>query len=159
MGHDLETCHRGSGAVWLRPVRRGPCGSTGLGRPARLRLPGTVETQEVRLSSRVGGRVAKVLVKESQLVEPGQTIVELEMPELDAQRAQLVAQKEAAEAVLARLEKGSRDEEKAAAKASLAAAAGAAGPDDQGLSHRGERAGPQRSAGASTRKCRTRWPS
>ena len=27
-----------------------------------LRLPGTVETQEVRLSSRVGGRVSKVLV-------------------------------------------------------------------------------------------------
>ena len=27
-----------------------------------------------------GGRVAKVLVSESQLIEPGQTIVELEMP-------------------------------------------------------------------------------
>ena len=87
-----------------------------------LRLPGTVETQEVRLSSRVGGRVSKVLVRESQTVEPDQPIVELAMPELDTQRAQLVAQKEAAEAVLARLEKGSRDEEKAAAQASLAAA-------------------------------------
>jgi multidrug resistance efflux pump len=87
-----------------------------------LRLPGTVETQEVRLSSRVGGRVEKVLVKESQLVEAGQPIVELAMPELDAQRAQLVAQKEAAKAVLAKLERGSREEEKAAAKAAVAAA-------------------------------------
>jgi multidrug resistance efflux pump len=84
-----------------------------------LRLPGTVETQEVRLSSRVGGRVAKVLVNEAQIVEPGQTVVELEMPELDAQRANLVAEKDAAEAVLTRLRNGPREEEKAAAKAAL----------------------------------------
>src|SRR5262245_56210969 len=45
------------------------------------------------------------------------------MPELDAQRAQLVAQKEAAEAVLERLENGARAEEKAAAKAAVDAAA------------------------------------
>src|SRR5438045_926892 len=92
-------------------------------RPKELRLPGTVEIQEVRLSSRVGGRVAKVLVSESQLIEPGQVIVELEMPELDAQRGQLVAQKEAAQAVLERLQNGPRPEEIAAAKGSLDAAA------------------------------------
>jgi len=90
--------------------------------PKERRFPGTVETQEVRLSSRVGGRVSKLLVSESQVIEPGQVIVDLEMPELDAQRGQLVAQKEAAEAVLRRLENGPRPEEKAAAKASLAAA-------------------------------------
>src|SRR6184192_1129371 len=91
--------------------------------PKEMLLPGTVETQEVRLSSRVGGRVAKVLVSESQIAEPGQTIVELEMPELDAQRGQLVAQKEAAAAVLMRLENGARLEEKAAAKAAVDSAA------------------------------------
>src|SRR5262245_52572738 len=85
--------------------------------PKELRLPGTVETQDVRLSSRVGGRVVKLLVNESQMVEPGQTIVKLEMPELDAQRAQLVAQKEAAEFVLEKLRSGAREEEKAASKA------------------------------------------
>src|SRR5438874_1086457 len=84
-----------------------------------LRCPGTVEIQEVRLSSRVGGRVAKVFVKESQIVEPGAPIVELEMPELDAQRDQLAAQKSASEAVLDRLEHGPRAEEKAAAKAAM----------------------------------------
>src|SRR5262245_45587681 len=88
-------------------------------RPTELRLPGTVEIQEVRLSSRVGGRVAKVLVNESQIVEPGQTIVELEMPELDAERGQLVAQKDAAAAVLSKLEHGPRAEEKAAAKSAV----------------------------------------
>jgi membrane fusion protein YbhG len=71
----------------------------------------------------VGGRVEKVLVNESDIVEPGQEIVELEMPELDAQRGQLVAQKAAAEAVLVKLEHGARKEEKAAAKAAVDSAA------------------------------------
>jgi len=91
--------------------------------PPEMHLPGTVEIQEVRLSSRVGGRVAKVLVSESQVVEPGQTVVELEMPELDAQRGQLVAQKEAAQAILERLEHGARTEEREAAKAAVDSAA------------------------------------
>jgi HlyD family secretion protein len=87
--------------------------------PHELRLPGTVETQDVRLSSRVGGRVAKTFVTESSIVEPGQPIVELDMPELDAQHDQLVAQRKAAEAVLLRLKNGAREEEKAAAKAAV----------------------------------------
>jgi len=88
-----------------------------------LRLPGIVETQEVRLSSRVGGRVVRVLVQEAQQVEPGQALVELEMPELQTQRAQWVAQKAAAEALLTKLENGPRPEERAAAKAAADAAA------------------------------------
>ena len=86
-------------------------------------MPGIVETQEVRLSSRVGGRVEKVLVRESDMVAADQPIVELEMPELDAQREQLVAQKDAAEAVVERLVNGPRPEEKEAAKAAVDAAA------------------------------------
>jgi multidrug resistance efflux pump len=91
-------------------------------KPAELHLPGTVETQEVHLSSRVGGRVSQVLVRESQVVEPGQVIVELEMPELDAQRAGLVAQRAAAEADLERLENLARPEELEASRAAVAAA-------------------------------------
>src|SRR5436190_5477161 len=91
--------------------------------PQELRLAGTVETQEVRLSSRVGGRVSKVFVNESDIVEAEQPIVELEMPELDSQRGQLVAQQGAAEAILAKLENGSRKEEIAAAKAAVDVAA------------------------------------
>src|SRR5436190_10891482 len=87
------------GVYWFRQPTR------------ELHLPGTVETQEVRLSSRVGGRVSKVLVSESQLVEPGQEIVELEMPELDAQRNRLVAERAAAEAALERLNNLARPEE------------------------------------------------
>jgi len=58
-------------------------------------------------------------VSESQIVEPGQAIVELDMPELDAQHGQLIAQRKAAEAVLLRLTNGPREEEKAAAKAAV----------------------------------------
>jgi HlyD family secretion protein len=87
-----------------------------------LWMPGTVETQEVRLSSRVGGRVVKVLVKESETVAAGQPILELEMPELDAQRKQLESQVAAAQAVLTKAENGPRVEDKAAAKANVAAA-------------------------------------
>lgn len=87
-----------------------------------LRLPGTVESQEVRLSSRVGGRVAKVFVDDGDVLEAGAKVVELEMPELDSQRAQLVAQKDAQEAILKRLENGPRVEEIAAAQAANDAA-------------------------------------
>lgn len=89
---------------------------------AELNLPGTVEVQEVRLSSRVGGRVAKVYVDDGAMLNAGDKVVELEMPELDAQRDQLVAQKEAAEATLAKLEAGPRKEEITAAKAARDAA-------------------------------------
>jgi HlyD family secretion protein len=87
-----------------------------------LKLPGTVESQEVRLSSRVGGRVSKVYVDDGAVMNAGDKLVDLEMPELDAQYDQLVAQKQAAEATLAKLEAGPRKEEIAAAKAAADAA-------------------------------------
>ena len=88
----------------------------------QLWMPGTVETQEVRLSSRVGGRVVKVFVREGQQVEARDPILELELPELDSQRKQLEAQLKAAQAVLDKANKGPREEDKAAAKAVVAAA-------------------------------------
>jgi HlyD family secretion protein len=91
-------------------------------RTQELRLPGTVESQEVRLSSRVGGRVAKVYVDDGALLNAGDKVIELEMPELDAQRDQLVAQKQAAAAVVKRLEDGPRKQEIAAAQAATDAA-------------------------------------
>src|SRR6266480_3350624 len=68
-------------------------------RERTLQLPGTVETQEVRLSSRVGGRVNKVAVAEGELVRPGQVLVVFDHPELEARRDQLAANLQAAEAV------------------------------------------------------------
>jgi multidrug resistance efflux pump len=52
------------------------------------RLPGTVEVQEVRLGSKVGGRVAAVAVREGDLVEPGTVLVRFDAPDWEAKRDQ-----------------------------------------------------------------------
>ena len=87
-----------------------------------LTLPGIVEIQEVRLGSKVGGRVAKVLVEEGVMVSPGQELVVFEVPELVTQRSQWRAKVYAAEAEYNKALKGPRDEEKRAALAAAAAA-------------------------------------
>ena len=45
-----------------------------------LRLPGTVEVQEIRLGSKVGGRVAEVSVAEGDLLQAGQILARFEVP-------------------------------------------------------------------------------
>ena len=90
-------------------------------RPAELVLPGTVEVQEVRLSSKIGGRIKAVFMTEGRVIEAGQKIVELEAPELQAQRVQIEAQLAAAEATLDKLVAGARTEEIAASAASVRA--------------------------------------
>jgi multidrug resistance efflux pump len=87
-----------------------------------LRLPGIVEIQEVRLGSKVGGRVESIAVKEGQLVEPGQPLVTFEVPELRAQREQLDAKLQQALADWEKARNGPREEEKEAGRAAMAAA-------------------------------------
>src|SRR5262249_54589505 len=87
-----------------------------------FRLAGVVETQEVRLSSKIGGRIGPVLVQGGEAGQKGQQLVLLEAPELEARRDQLRAQYEAALAQQARAVNGPRNEEKAAARATVAAA-------------------------------------
>jgi multidrug resistance efflux pump len=92
------------------------------GRETALTLPGTVETQEVRLGSKAGGRVAEVLVREGDLVRPDQLLVRLEEPELEAQRQQAEGSLRSAEAELEKAKNGARPEEKVAAREAAAAA-------------------------------------
>ncbi|HEY1379747.1 MAG TPA: efflux RND transporter periplasmic adaptor subunit [Gemmataceae bacterium] len=87
-----------------------------------LVLPGTVEIQEVRLGSKVGGRVKSVSVREGDRVTAGQELVRFETPELDTQREQLQAKLRAAEADLLKARRGPRPEEKAEAKAAVESA-------------------------------------
>src|SRR5947207_2048739 len=94
-------------AAWYWPRRDGP---------ETLRLPGTVEVQEVRLGSKVGGRVAAVHVREGQVVEPGTVLVTFDSPELVARRDQARAKLDAAQAALAKANRGPQDEEIAEAK-------------------------------------------
>jgi multidrug resistance efflux pump len=91
-------------------------------RDTELHLQGTVEVQEVRLGSKIGGRVAEVLIREGDLVQAGQMLVRLEEPELTAQREQWLARVQAKRAALERMRNGARAEVKAAAEAAAEAA-------------------------------------
>ena len=72
-------------------------------------VSGTIETDEVHIASRYGGRVEKILAEEGAALKAGQVLVELEAAELRARREQAAAQ-------LAEWEAGSRTEEKDAAR-------------------------------------------
>jgi multidrug resistance efflux pump len=87
-----------------------------------LVLAGTVEIQEVRLGSKIGGRVESVSVREGERVKKDQELVRFATPELDAQREQLRAKLRAAEADLLKARRGPRVEEKDEAKAAVASA-------------------------------------
>jgi multidrug resistance efflux pump len=87
-----------------------------------LQLPGTVEIQEVRLGSKVGGRVEEVLVRESQVVEAGTILVRLAAPELRASKQQWEGALQAAEAELAKAKAGPRTEQKDEAVHAVSAA-------------------------------------
>ncbi len=86
-------------------------------RPVEFKVSGHVEADEVRIGSRVGGRVLKVHVEEGQAVKAGAVLVELEPFDLLHLKAQAQAQLDARRADLARLQSGPRPEEVAQAQA------------------------------------------
>ncbi len=73
-------------------------------------MSGTIETDEVRVASRYGGRVEKISAQEGDALQAGQLIAELDAAELPARHDRLAAQ-------LAELEAGPRPQEIAAAQA------------------------------------------
>ncbi len=90
--------------------------------PRELRLQGVVEIQEVRLGSKVGGRVESIYIAEGDFVEPGKELITFEAPELRAQKAQQQAKVVAAEAELERILNGPRPQEKEAGRAAMQSA-------------------------------------
>ncbi len=91
-------------------------------RSTTLELPGVVEIQEVRLGSKIGGRVARVNTAEGDLVQKDQELVVFDVPELHAQREQWDARLQAARADYDKAKNGPRPEEKKAAEAAVLAA-------------------------------------
>src|SRR6185436_9460011 len=87
-----------------------------------FRVSGFLEADEIRVGSRVGGRVGKVLVDEGSRVEAGTVLLELEPYDLLEKRAELAARVKALEARLAELRAGSRSQEIEAARARMDAA-------------------------------------
>lgn len=80
-------------------------------------VSGTIQGREVRVGSRVGGRVARVAVREGDMVQKGQALIELEPFDLAPRLKEVEAQLAAQRATLSRLEAGFRPEEVAQATA------------------------------------------
>jgi multidrug resistance efflux pump len=78
---------------------------------SKLEYTGTVETREIEVGSKVGGRVTEVPVEEGQTVKTGAVLVRFECDELKAQRAQAAASVDQARADLDRMLRGNRPEE------------------------------------------------
>src|SRR2546422_3561980 len=53
-----------------------------------LQGSGTVEARNIRVGSKVGGRIQQVLVREGDRVQPGQTLITFDDKELGASLAQ-----------------------------------------------------------------------
>src|SRR5262249_13573190 len=87
-----------------------------------LKIPGTVEVQEIRLGSKVGGRVADVHVREGDTVEAGAKLITFEAPELTAQRLQLEQKVRQARLDYKKAMDGPRPQERAEAEAAWLAA-------------------------------------
>lgn len=85
-----------------------------------LRLTGTIETTTVAVAFKVPGRLKERLVDEGQQVKIGQIVARLEDDELKDERTVRSADQQAAQAALADLKAGSRQEEIAASVATLA---------------------------------------
>ena len=86
-------------------------------RRARFDYSGTVETREIQIGSKIGGRVVAVPIEEGQIVKAGTVLVRFECDELKAQRAQAAASLEQAQADLEKMQRGNRPEEIAQAEA------------------------------------------
>ena len=89
---------------------------------SRNQYSGTIETREIHVGSRIGGRVTDVFVEEGQTVKAGTVLVRFECDALKASRAQAAAAVEEARANLDRMVRGNRPEEIAQATAQAAAA-------------------------------------
>jgi multidrug resistance efflux pump len=80
-----------------------------------LQGSGTVEARDIRVGSKVGGRIDKILVREGDSVEPGQILITFDDKEL-------LASLEESRAAAEKAERGFRPEEIAEARAAAAQA-------------------------------------
>lgn len=82
-----------------------------------LKVSGFIEADEIRLGSRVGGRVERVYVVEGQQVRAGDLLLKLEEFDLQPRKAEAESNLAVWQAELARLQNGFRAEETAQARA------------------------------------------
>ena len=88
-------------------------------RATPLAYSGTIETREIQIGSKIGGRVTAVFVEEGQRISASAPLVSFDAPELQAQRDQAAATVLQAQADYDRLQRGNRPQEIAQADATL----------------------------------------
>jgi HlyD family secretion protein len=103
----------GAGGAWYYFEGRPPA-------ETRLILQGNVDVRQVDLAFKVDGRIETMAVDEGDSVEPGQVLATLDARYFEDELRLARARRDNLKAVLARLEHGSRPEEIAEARASLA---------------------------------------
>ncbi len=85
-------------------------------RPGAERIQGQIEAQQYAISSKVAGRIDKVLVREGDTVRKGQLVFSLISPEIEAKLAQAKGGRDAADALAQQAEKGARSQQIEAAR-------------------------------------------
>ncbi|HPP01696.1 MAG TPA: biotin/lipoyl-binding protein, partial [bacterium] len=85
----------------------------------RANYSGAIEAEDATLGSKVGGRVAEVLVQEGDTVQHGDVLVRLDREPLEARLREALADLERARQKLLELENGSRPQEIQRAQALL----------------------------------------
>ncbi len=90
--------------------------------PSPLTASGVIEAREISISSEVGGRIAEILVDEGDEVEEGDVLIRLDTDLLEAEMGRARAAVALAQANLAQVRAGPRQEEIQTAEAALAEA-------------------------------------
>jgi len=90
-----------------------------VGSKGSIVISGIVEADDIHVGSKIGGRVLKVVAREGQTVKAGEVLVLLEPRELDASLAEAQAAMRQAQAKLALLTAGYREEEIEQAEAAM----------------------------------------
>lgn len=80
-------------------------------KPAPIIIQGQVEATEVRVATKIAGRIANSYFKEGQSVKVGDKLIVLNSPEIDAKLQQVMALGDAAKAQKSKADKGARDEQ------------------------------------------------
>lgn len=84
-------------------------------KPVPLMVQGEVDAKEIKVASKIPGRIAKILVKEGQAVKKGDTLILINSPEIRAKMEQARAAQKAAGAQRDKADKGARTQEVEAA--------------------------------------------
>ncbi len=91
-------------------------------KPAERPVQGKIKKETISFTPKVTGRIVKIYVQEGDLVQPGDTLAMLDVPEVDAKLAQVSGVVKAASAQSSMAQNGATDNQRKQLKAKLSAA-------------------------------------